>query len=282
LVAACDSNLERAQFFCKQYGFARAYTEMQKMLGAEQIDGIISVLPVNRIAEVGKLLLETGIPCLLEKPLGSSLDEVLALAEVARTTGAKHFVSLNRRFNPFLNRALDWVKQKTPLTYVRGQMYRHARQEEEFVWGTGIHVVDTMRHIGGEVTRLEVHPLSAPRSATPSCVLAIQYASSAVGHIEIFPSVGMVEERFELFGEGYRASVTTMGGEGERVRCWHHGKLEIDQTALARDPLFLRDGSYEETCAFLHCLRHDTPFSPTLEEALPSLKLCHEAQHHRE
>ncbi len=277
LVAACDCNLERSQFFGEKYGFERVYADMAEMLEQERLDGIISVMPVETIAEVGKVLLETGIPCLLEKPLGSSLAEVLALSEVACTTGAKHMVSLNRRFNPFLNLAIDWAKQAGNLTYVRGQMYRHERREEEFIWGTGIHVVDTMRHIGGNVSSMQIQPLSPSLSSTTSCTLSLQYTSSTVGSVEILPCVGMIEERFELFGEGFRASITTMGGEGERVQCWRNGRLEIEKVAPPDTPLFLRDGSYEETSAFIRCLYEGIPFFPRIEDALPSLTLCHEA-----
>jgi predicted dehydrogenase len=277
LVAACDRAPERANWFCEQYGFARAYTDIEEMLHREVLDGIVSVLPVDSIAEVGSLLLRTGIPCLLEKPLGSSLDEVLHLSELAHATGAQPMVSLNRRFNPFLNLAIDWAKQSGPLTYVRGQMYRHARREGEFVWGTGIHVIDAMRYIGGNVAAMEVQPVSASLSSTPFYLLSLQYTSSALGQIEILPCAGMVEERFEWFGEGFRVSVTTTGGDGESVRCWRDGRLEIERTAAPETPLFLRDGSYEETSAFIRCLREGNPFYPQMEHVLPSLLLCHEA-----
>ena len=278
LVAACDRESARAERYCELYGFARAYGDMNKMLQAEVLDGIISVLPVDKIAEVGNFLLRTGTPCLLEKPLGSSLDEVLALADTAQTTGTQHSVSLNRRFNPSLNFAISWAKQIGTLTYVRGQMYRSARREEEFVWGTGIHAVDAMRHIGGDIRAMEVQRISPLFCSTPSLLLSFQYETSTVGYVEILPSVGMVEERFELFGEDFRASVTTMGGEGESVRCWRKGRLEVERGATPDTPLFLRDGSYEETSAFIRCLQEGTPLYPRIEHALSSLLLCHEAQ----
>lgn len=278
LVAACDRDKGRANLFCERYGFARAYTDIEEMFRSESLDGVISVLPVDKIAEVGSLLLRKGIPCLLEKPLGSSLDEVLHLADIAHATGTRHMVSLNRRFNPFLNLAIDWAKQIAPLTYVRGQMFRQARHESEFVWGTGIHVMDAMRHIGGDVRTIEFQRLSTSLCSTPSYILSLQYESHALGHIEILPSVGVVEERFELFGENFRAIVITMGGEGESVRCWHNGILELERIAVPESPLFLRDGSYEETLAFLHCLRKGIPFFPRIEHALPSLALCQKVQ----
>ncbi len=277
LVAACDSDMSRANRFCERYGFARAYTQLEAMLQAETLDGIVSVLPVSKTAEVGGSLLRTGIPCLLEKPLGSSLEEALRLAEIARSTGTPNMVSLNRRFNPYLNLAIEWAKDIGALIYIRAQMLRNARREPEFIWGTGLHVVDAMRHIGGAIASMEVQRLPA-HSGASSRLLALQYESSARGHIEILPDVGMNEEGFDLFGEGFRASVVTIGGGGESVRCWRGGKLEIEKTADPDAPLFLRDGSYEETSAFIRSLREGGALFPTIEDALPSHVLCHEAQ----
>src|SRR5690242_16406969 len=70
LAAACDRNTERAARFCRKYGFARAYADVEEMLEAEQPDAVVSVLPIEQIVEVGSLLLRRRIPCVLEKPPG--------------------------------------------------------------------------------------------------------------------------------------------------------------------------------------------------------------------
>ena len=41
LIAACDLNLERAQDFCRKYGFANAYSEADEML-AQQNDWTVA------------------------------------------------------------------------------------------------------------------------------------------------------------------------------------------------------------------------------------------------
>lgn len=274
LAAACDLEVERAERFCREYGFARAYSRVEEMLDAEKPDAVISVLPVEKIAEVGSMLLRRGIPCVLEKPPGRSLEEVYALAEIARQTGTPHMVSMNRRHSPYLHRAMAWAREIGPLRYLRGQMFRNGRREGEFLWGTGVHVVDVVCHIGGEVAAFDVQRLEEPPGSTPWFHIALQFASGCEGHIEILPTTGMVEERYELFGDDFRACATTMGGGGESVRCWRQGVLEVEESATAGDPLFLRDGSYEETAAFIRSLIEGNPLQPSLEEVLPTLNVC--------
>ncbi|HYU97887.1 MAG TPA: Gfo/Idh/MocA family oxidoreductase, partial [Pyrinomonadaceae bacterium] len=41
LVAACDLNLDRAKEFCSEFGFARAYSDVEEMLSKETVDGCV-------------------------------------------------------------------------------------------------------------------------------------------------------------------------------------------------------------------------------------------------
>ena len=70
LAAACDLRLERAKQFCGRYGFARAYADFEEMLSKEDLDGCISVMPMERITEIGMRLLQSRIPCVIENVSG--------------------------------------------------------------------------------------------------------------------------------------------------------------------------------------------------------------------
>src|SRR6266403_1287552 len=71
LTAACDLKLERAQAFCRQYGFVAAYRDVDEMLARQKLDACIAVVPVGNISQQGIKLLKLGIPCVVEKPLGT-------------------------------------------------------------------------------------------------------------------------------------------------------------------------------------------------------------------
>lgn len=274
LAAACDVLRGRAERFCREYGFGEAYSVLEEMLDAENPDAVVSVVPIDTIAEIGGELLRRGIPCVLEKPAGGSLGEAQALAQVARETGTPHMVSMNRRFNPFLNRAAEWAGERGPLRHIHGQMVRHARFEPEFPWGTGVHIVDAMRYLGGEIAGAKVERLEGSELSAPWFLVRLQYRTGCTGSLEILPTAGVVDEVYELFGDGLRARVHTMGAHGESARCWRNGMLEVESIANEDDPAFLRDGSYEETSAFLRALLDAAPLVPTLEDVLPSLEVC--------
>lgn len=274
LVAACDLNLQRAEEFCRDFGFARAYTDVETMIAMELVDGCVSVMPIERIVDVGVMLLARKIPCVIEKPLGTSPSEAERLASTARETGTPHMVSVNRRFMPFLNQALSWTRQIGPLQYVRAMQVRHARAEPDFIWSTAIHVVDALRHVAGEVKNFNTE---VRRQSELSClwyVISLHFENGIVGRIEVLPTAGMVEESYELLGEGFRARVVAGSGTQRSLQCWREGQLELEEHSSNKEPEDLRNGSYEEVVEFVRALRTRTQPRPSVQDILPSALIC--------
>ncbi|HEY6122252.1 MAG TPA: Gfo/Idh/MocA family oxidoreductase [Pyrinomonadaceae bacterium] len=274
LTAACDFDSERAKAFCRDFGFAKAYTDIEQMLATEALHGCISVMPVPRIVDVGTLLLEKKLPCVIEKPLGRTLAEIEQLGRVARETGTPHMVSVNRRFMPYLNRAILWAKRIGRLQYVRATQVRHARSEPDFIWSTAIHPLDALRHIAGDVTKFETKIRSSEGMSAIWYAISLSFASGATGLIEVLPTAGMVEESYELFGEGFRARVVAGSGSQRSLQCWHNGQLETDEQSLDTEPEDLRNGSYEEVEEFVGALKVGKKPRPTVEDILPSARIC--------
>src|SRR5262249_41335139 len=193
LVAACDLNRDRAVEFCRSFGFVRPYKDLDEMLNVEQPNACVSVMPIEKIVEVGINLLERRLPCVIEKPLGTSLREIEELAQVARDTQTPHMVSVNRRFMPYLNQARSWMHEHGPLRYVRATQVRHQRDEADFIWSTAIHALDALRYIAGEIATFDVTvPLRTNNHAT-WYVISLRFTSGTVGLLEVLPTAGMVE-----------------------------------------------------------------------------------------
>lgn len=274
LVAACDLNLGRAAEFCRAFGFARAYTDVEKMLASESIDGCISVMPIERIVESSIMLLERGIPCVIEKPLATSSDEAERLAHVARETGTPHMVSVNRRFLPYLNRARSWAREIGTLKYARATQVRHNRNESDFIWSTAIHALDALRHINGEIRDFETKVERQAGLSSLWYVISLRFESGASGQIEVLPTAGMVEECYELFGEGFRARVVAGSGTQHSLQCWRGGQLEVNEYVSSDTPEDLHNGGYDEVVEFVRALRTGARPRPTVEDVLPSVRIC--------
>ena len=274
LVAACDLNLARANEFCQEFGFARAYSDIEAMLLSEKVDGCVCVMPMDFIVKFGVMLLERGVPCVIEKPLGTSAAEAERLAGVARETGTPHMISVNRRFMPYLNQGLSWARKIGPLQYVRATQVRHERSEPDFIWSTAIHVVDALRHVAGEIADFSTEVHHQPGLSTPWYVIALRFQNGTRGRIEVLPTAGMVEESYELFGEGFRVRIVAGSGTQQSLQCWHHGQLEVEEHASSSEPEDLRNGGYAEVVEFVRALQTGTPPRPSVEDILPSARIC--------
>ena len=273
LTAACDVQLPRAQDFCRKYGFKHAYGSTKEMLDQVKLDGCITVVPPGCIAEVGASLLQMGIPCVVEKPLGTSLHEVAFLLDTAKTTGTRNMVSVNRRFMPFLNHALEWTRSIGPLRYVRCTMTRHARSEPEFLWTTAIHAVDGLRYIAGEVSESSVRIMKSDDLASWHAI-DLRFNSGTHGRIDVLPTTGIVEETYDLFGEDFQASVTSPFGTQRSVRCFRNQQLVLEEVAGDKLPEDVLDGGYAEAKEFIRALREGDAPHPSIEDVALSVMLC--------
>jgi virulence factor len=274
LVAACDLNPDRAVEFCRTFGFARAYIDVEKMLAAEKINGCVCIMPMEQIVPEAIRLLERGIPCVIEKPLGTSLAEAEKLARAARETNTPHMVSVNRRFLPYLNIARSWTSEIGPLRYVRATQVRIARSEPDFIWSTAIHVLDALRSIAGEISDFETDIQRRPEPSAHWYVISLRFESGTTGRIEVLPTAGMVEESYELFGERFRARVTAGSGIQRSLECWRDGEKVLKENASDDEPEDLRNGGYQEVMEFVRALTTGTRPRPEIQEILPSARIC--------
>jgi len=251
------------------------YRDVNQMLARHELDGCIAVVPVDKIVEVGINLLNLAIPCVVEKPLGASLAEAEALRNAAQATNTRNMVSVNRRFMPFLNHALEWTRSTAPLRYVRCVISRHERREPEFLWATAVHAIDAMRYIAGQVSGAKINALGKGEAAAWYSI-DLGFVSGVSGRLDVLPTAGMLEETYELMGEGFRAVVTCPFGPERGMRCFRENRLALAEAASDHMPEDVLNGFYDEAAEFIRALARKELAGPSIEEVFPSVELCWE------
>lgn len=274
LAAACDSRVERARKFCNEYGFVAPHPDVDTMLQREKLDGCITVVPPENISELGIKLLAKNIPCVVEKPLGASIADVRTLRDAAAATQTLNMVSVNRRFMPSLNRAIEWTRTAGPLRYVHCTLARHARSEPDFIWATAVHAVDTLRYIAGQVVSFGHQTLTSPGGSAAWYTIDLQFENGISGRIDVLPTAGMVEETYNLFGEDFRASVTCPFGAQRGWRCFRGGRLMSEEMVSAGTPEDVVNGCYDEAAEFVRAVSRKSTPRPSIAEIAPSVELC--------
>ncbi|HJW98889.1 MAG TPA: Gfo/Idh/MocA family oxidoreductase [Terriglobales bacterium] len=277
LTAACDLRKERAEYFCKTYGFRRSYADVSTMLSSEQLNLCIAVVPVDKISALGIELLQRGTACVVEKPLGATFVEATALRDRARLTRTANMVSVNRRFMPWLNNAIQWARSIGEVRYVRAVMSRDARTEPEFFWETAVHSVDALRHIAGNIKQASFRRM--PHATGVNWYgMDIEFDENGVfGRVDVLPTSGVLEETYEICGEGFRAIVTCPFGPERTLRCYQQGRLVLRETDknIPEDVVF---GFYDEARSAIRNLLEKDLLSPTIEDVYPSVEMCFSAK----
>lgn len=149
LAAVCvRRSVDKAEAFCREFGFQRVYTDLEEMLDREKPGACWVVTPIEATRRVAGHVMERNLPVLFEKPPGANLEEARELAEISRRTGTPNQVAFNRRWAPGTRRVLSWANEHGPVEYIYARMLRLDRMDEEFAYGTGIHLLDCVRCLG--------------------------------------------------------------------------------------------------------------------------------------
>jgi predicted dehydrogenase len=97
LVGVVDLSPGRAQDVAKEVG-TRAYTDIHEI--TDKIDAASVVVPTIYHHEVAKILFSSGIHCMLEKPISTTVEEADELINLAKEQGLILQVGHLERFNP--------------------------------------------------------------------------------------------------------------------------------------------------------------------------------------
>ena len=272
LVGLCDLRQQHAEAMARRYGFERVYVDLDEMLRQERPDGCIAVTPIPVTTQIAARVLRAGVPLLMEKPPGATVEEARQIVHLAEQSGVRAMVSMNRRFDPALRTALKW-KGSRPLEYVRATILRRGRREPDFMQGTAIHPLDTMREIAGDV--LDYRANIRQVGDVHWFVVRLTFKSGALGTLDVLPTVGSAAELYEIFGSDYHALVRAGGMDSGQVRCWENDHLVVKDDPARGMPGFVRNGTYDETVEFITALKEDRAPHPSPVEVLQSVELCH-------
>ncbi len=100
LVSCADIDEKRLKLFQEKYGCERAYTDYKEMLEKEKPDIVLVATPHGVHAKAAIDALESGSHVYLEKPMATSLEEALRIAETARRVKKILAVGHVYRFSP--------------------------------------------------------------------------------------------------------------------------------------------------------------------------------------
>ncbi len=225
------------------------YTDYDQMLADPHIEAVIIGVADQFHVPLARRAITAGKHVLVEKPLGVSVEECIALRDDVRTSGLVLQVGNNKRFDPGIAFAQRFIReqigqvlgfkawyydsvyrytmtdnlQPLPLTSTkvrRPQGNPKADRRRYYMLTHGSHLVDTARFLGTEI--VQVHARYVTKFESACWFIAVDFADGSVGHLDlIVPIRGDFEEGFQIFGEG--GSVT-----GRAYLPWYHKASQVE------------------------------------------------------
>jgi predicted dehydrogenase len=260
LYAVCDVADELRERAVAVHQPRVAYRDYDAMLADPKVDAVIVAVGDQFHVPASLKAIEAGKHVLVEKPLGTNVEECRELRDRAAASGKIVQVGNNVRFDPGVAFAAKFVREELGRLQALNAWYHDstarytmtdnlqpvpllspkalrpegdpkADKRKYFLLTHGSHLVDTARYLGGPIRGLRARRLE--RFGAFCWFISVDFEDGAIGHLDLnIPVRGDFEEGFRLFGENGSA-------RGQIFLPWFH-KSSVVECFSARDGLFRR------------------------------------------
>ncbi len=201
VVACCDERKELAEERAQQLGAEVVATNYRQVLARDDVDAVDICLPHHLHAEVAIAAAEAGKHVLVEKPIATTLEEADAMIAAAKKMGVVLMVAHNERYMPVYRKAKELVEQGVlgRIFLARADHNQFVRiNERHWLWhkatagggvliGSGIHRVDILRWLVGEIVRVWHQQVIVPErfsdEVEAASVTLFEFANGAIGEL---------------------------------------------------------------------------------------------------
>jgi predicted dehydrogenase len=285
LVAVCDADAARLRAFTEAHPEVRGYTDYGEMLRRETPDIVNVSTPDWMHREHACQALAAGAHVLLEKPMAPSLAEAEALTAAVEASGRRLMVGQNYRRTPMAMQAKQLLAEGRLGTvfaaasdslqskfrqFARSPWYASPDHPRSALLGTGIHSLDLLRWLLGEVEEAFSYGNHLAYAEFPGddFVLAqFRFQSGVIGRVAVaYAAVlprGTASPNLELYGTAgtYTTGRLYTGAPG--AQDW-----ETPAPPEAKNPF------WAEVDHFLASLRSGEPFDVDAREGARNVAAC--------
>jgi predicted dehydrogenase len=244
----------------QKYGIEKVYSTLDIAVNDPCLDGFIVAIHQSVVGAVIAKVLKRGLPFLTEKPPGNDAAEATRLA---RQVTVPNVVAFNRRYCPLNQQFKEIVDRMKNVYFTECHFYRHERLYKDFVIATGIHGVNYLEFLFGEIVNLQTERWPNPENDTFLWVSSIQFASGVKGIIKFFPCSGASIERFEVHSKNTSAYLksaqhftTDIPG---KIVVYKKMELESIIESPQNEPPLVGSGYVNLYKDFLGAVRRNTP-----------------------
>jgi virulence factor len=183
----------------RRWGFTNVYRTVQEMLSGENLDAVFVLTPRSEHVAAVEAALEAGVDVFCEKPLATSTDDAVRLAEKAEALDRVLMVGLNRRFAPVYVAAREAFGE-AGATFCVAQKNR-AGSEYRATFENAIHMVDLLRWFcGGDVVHVSAAAAGSDEWEEDGTAALIRFSTGNTGVLMASRTAGAWSEKLDAHG----------------------------------------------------------------------------------
>ncbi len=181
------------------------FDNIDALLNGTKVDGVIIATPTPSHIELGRAVVNAGIPVLIEKPLANSSSEALELVNLADANHVSLLVGHHRRHNPLIQKAHELISNgeigEIRAVHANCWFYKPDHYFDEAPWrklhGAGpisvnlVHDIDLIRYLCGEIVSVQAQSSPSRRGFENEDVASVLLAfdNGAVGTVTVSDSI---------------------------------------------------------------------------------------------
>jgi len=262
LHSVCDTAADLAHQMGAYYQAQKVFTDYEEMLGDPELDAVIIATSDAFHIPASVSAVKAGKHVLVEKPIGTSLEEAWNLKKLLEASGLIFQVGHMKRFDPGIDFARTFIRQELgemiafkawygdsthrydmtdstqPLPFSSVAVKRPAQDpksdlKQYYMLAHGSHLVDTARFLAGPIVSVRARLLQ--RKGIYSWFADTEFEAGCNGHLDLTVAVRMDwHEGFHIYGE--KGSVL-----GKIYNPWYFKTSEVqcfsEQDNLYHQPL---------------------------------------------
>ena len=266
---------EKAQTAARKFGIQRVYASLDDLLHDSDVNCVAIIIHAGALKDVLDKVVARNLPVLTEKPPGRNYDEAKAFSQ---SVTVKNVVAFNRRYTPLNQQFKKIVRQMKSIYFAECHFYRNQRHYADFITETGIHGINYMEYLLGQVQTVSTEKWKNPENDTNIWISRMVFESGVKGLMKFFPCSGSSVERYEVHSNDISAYLHSPQHYTQdipgRIIVHQNSKVhQIIEGSLDEDPLVV-SGFVGEYSDFFDAILHNKATVSNFQNACHSMKLA--------
>ncbi len=292
IVGVSDADAALAEDRARRFG-GRAFADYRAMIDETKPDFVVALGRHIDMPAIARFLIESGIPFMMEKPMGTTAEDVNALADLAEARGAWAAVPFPNRLLPWAVRAKAMIEagefgriSHVVMRLIRPTMQRYVEWDSPWMWDRELAGGGALLNLGGhgmDLARMLLGPDVSVATAVISnrvhqaqvedyALATLRNGDGALIHVEVgytWPTWPANESDLEFKVAGEKAALRVVPGGLQVIAPGRDDRFPGAASAAGNYPPLIRD--------MLERAGRGEPPAITARDCANAMQLVHDA-----